>query len=149
MKDYIIPPRIKGPLEAHEILGDRLKRWALLDMSGTGTGKEVIACDIRNEGTAHRLAACWNACDGVSTEVLELNTQGGGVLNLERQRDAAKAQRDALLAALEEARAFIGEQQPRTEKVGDRVHLREDLSRVMRVMGQMDAAIAAAKAGTV
>lgn len=123
-----------------------------------------------NKASAARFAACLNVCDGISTEVLELNATAGGVATLERQRDAARQerdtweqrackeatrvveleqQRDALLAALEEARAFIGEQQPRTEKVGNRVHLREDLSRVMRVMGQMDAAIESAKAGTV
>lgn len=92
-----------------------------------------------NEANASRIVACVNACEGVSTEVLEYNSQHGGVLRLERQRDQ-------LLAALEEARAFIGEQPVRTQNVGNTVYLREDQGKVMRVMSTIDAAIAAAKA---
>lgn len=92
-----------------------------------------------NKASASRVVACLNACEGVSTEVLEYNSQHGGVLRLERQRDQ-------LLAALEEARAFIGEQPVRTETVGNTVYLSEDQGKVMRVMSTIDAAIAAAKA---
>lgn len=48
-----------------------------------------------------RLAACWNVCDGISTEVLELNATAGGIATLERQRDEAAAISLELLAALE------------------------------------------------
>lgn len=36
---------------------DRLKRWMVLDMSSPGTGKELVADNIRNEQKARRLAA--------------------------------------------------------------------------------------------
>lgn len=46
------------------------------------------------DANADRLVACWNVCEGISTEVLELNATAGGVATLERQRDE-------LLAALQ------------------------------------------------
>jgi len=53
-------------------------------------------------------------------------------------------ERDAILEALEKARAFIGEQPVRTETVGKSVYLRELLAKVMRVMSTIDAALEAA-----
>lgn len=38
-----------------------------------------------------RIAACLKVCEGISTEVLELNATAGGVANLEHQRNAAIA----------------------------------------------------------
>lgn len=38
-----------------------------------------------------RIATCLKVCEGISTEVLELNATAGGVANLERQRNAAIA----------------------------------------------------------
>lgn len=38
---------------------DRLKRFDILDMASAGTGKEVIASNIRREEVAHNLAASW------------------------------------------------------------------------------------------
>lgn len=55
------------------------------------------------EDAARRLAACWNVCEGISTEVLELNATEGGVATLERQRDSARKERDQLMAAVEDA----------------------------------------------
>ena len=46
---------------------------------------------------ARRLVACWNACDGISTENLEDNQP---VKELAEKYNAAFAQRDELLAAL-------------------------------------------------
>lgn len=77
------------------------------------------------EDSARRLAACWNACEGVSTERLESDTaQGyepwGHVQHLQ-------AQRDELLAAFEEVL-----------RISDRKHDAWD---------RAHAAIAAAKGG--
>jgi hypothetical protein len=52
------------------------------DIADTETGQA-------SEANARRIAACWNACAGISTEVLELNATAGGVATLERQRNVA------------------------------------------------------------
>jgi hypothetical protein len=63
--------------------------------------------DIRNcpspEANARRLVACWNACEGISTDALE--TEGGAVMGWVRTASkliAATTQRDELLEALKE-----------------------------------------------
>lgn len=50
------------------------------------------------EDAAKRLAACWNDCEGVSTEDLQIITDGGENFSIVRDRFAN--QRDDLLAAL-------------------------------------------------
>lgn len=51
---------------------------------------------------ARRLVACWNACEGVSTEALErLGTLDRARVELDVIRSQAVAQRDELLAALQ------------------------------------------------
>lgn len=58
------------------------------------------------EADLSRLAACWNACKGVPTEVLEAQQSGGLPWNVADQIDKladlakAEAQRDELLEAL-------------------------------------------------
>ena len=58
------------------------------------------------QGDARRLVACWNACQGISTEDLELHYNAGGLdaaldeASL-RSQVAVTQQRDALLSALE------------------------------------------------
>jgi hypothetical protein len=52
---------------------------------------------------AERVAACWNVCDGISTEVLKLNATAGGVAHLERQRDELLAALTDLLTPSTEA----------------------------------------------
>jgi hypothetical protein len=44
-----------------------------------------------------RIAACLKACEGISTEVLELNAEAGGVATLERQRNEALAALNSLI----------------------------------------------------
>ncbi|WP_288077382.1 hypothetical protein [Pseudomonas sp.] len=44
-----------------------------------------------------RIAACLKACEGISTEVLELNATAGGVATLERQRNEALAALNTLI----------------------------------------------------
>lgn len=64
-----------------------------------------LAIMIENAGIARRLAACWNACDGISTDVLELNATAGGVATLERQRDAMRAALQAYASAFAQLQA--------------------------------------------
>jgi hypothetical protein len=57
---------------------------------------------------ARRLVACWNACDGLSTEALE--TEGSAVMGWTRTASKlirATTQRDELLADLRDAAATL------------------------------------------
>jgi hypothetical protein len=57
---------------------------------------------------ARRLAACWNACEGISTESLDrLGTIDRARVELDVIRSQAIAQRDELLEALQEAAVHI------------------------------------------
>lgn len=95
------------------------------------------------EDAAIRMAACWNACEGVPEGLLH----DGAYREMMVAQTALTAQRDELLAALELARTFIGEQTVRTEKVGNKVHLRDNLPKITNTLGAIDAAIAKAKGG--
>lgn len=55
--------------------------------------------DEPSEANARRLVACWNACEGISTEHLE----DDAVRKLMQDRDLLLAQRDELLAELKKA----------------------------------------------
>lgn len=76
----------------------------------TVNGVEYIRADqaqIPISGTRAALVACWNACDGMSTEsMVELSTIGGVTAlivygnELQRERNHAIAQRDELLKTL-------------------------------------------------
>uniref|UniRef100_A0AAU6W2Z0 Uncharacterized protein n=1 Tax=Pseudomonas phage Touem01 TaxID=3138548 RepID=A0AAU6W2Z0_9VIRU len=57
----------------------------------TATSASVVDADPAVEENARRFVACWNVCDGISTEVLELNATAGGIATLERQRDNYRA----------------------------------------------------------
>lgn len=60
----------------------------------------VCGCDD-DEANARRLVACWNACDGISTEALErLGTIDRARVELDVIRVQAITQRDELLEAL-------------------------------------------------
>jgi uncharacterized Zn finger protein len=70
-------------------------------------GLEQVCQDI-TEANARRLAACWNACEGLSTESLE--TESSAVMGWTRTASkliAATTQRDELLAALRATDEFI------------------------------------------
>lgn len=54
--------------------------------------------DTKAEENSRRLTACWNACEGISTENLEY---GLPVKELAQQYNEAIRQRDELLAALQ------------------------------------------------
>jgi hypothetical protein len=58
------------------------------------------------EANARRLVACWNACEGVPTEVLEAQQAGGLPWSVADQIEQ-RVQRDELLAALKQALPFM------------------------------------------
>ena len=60
-------------------------------------GLEQLCQDI-TEANARRIAACWNACEGLSIEALEDDAPR----KLREDRDLILAQRNELLAALKE-----------------------------------------------
>lgn len=64
-------------------------------------------CDEPSEEDARRLVACWNVCEGMSTESLEL--MPGQFFKPQYQRLLeVEAQRDELLQALRDANANAG-----------------------------------------
>lgn len=67
-------------------------RWlvALLHNGEAGLGQQ--------RENMRRLAACWNACEGMSTEDVEA-CPGGGLLHLAEFANGVVLQRDALLAS--------------------------------------------------
>lgn len=79
-------------------------------------------CQNITEDTAHRLAACWNACIGIETYALELMT---GDLSIHRQITSKRVakltpkaieyrrQRDALLNVLEHIEGVALADEPR------------------------------------
>ncbi|MGC4396031.1 hypothetical protein [Hydrogenophaga sp. T2] len=70
-------------------------------------GGNFIACgkdgSARAVADTRRLAACWNACDGISTEHLEQH----GLPNFAQTISDMRAQRDELLFALREAQRLL------------------------------------------
>lgn len=55
---------------------------------------------MHTEANARRLVACWNACEGIPTEVLEAQQAGGLPWHVADQIEQ-RIQRDELLAALQ------------------------------------------------
>lgn len=53
-----------------------------------------------NEANARRIAACWNACEGIPTEELEPSEYGQHIIDTGLEIGKLTAQRDALLEAL-------------------------------------------------
>lgn len=56
---------------------------------------------------ARRLAACWNACAGISTDELEEIARTGGMLGPREDVARIAKQRDDLLEALKDALGFL------------------------------------------
>lgn len=90
-----------------EALGWKLAAYGMVIRGDENTSEDQVGSALSSE-LAQRMVACWNVCEGISTEVLELNATAGGVATLESQRNEAAgialelvAQRDELLAALE------------------------------------------------
>ncbi|UXY13827.1 hypothetical protein N8I74_10885 [Chitiniphilus purpureus] len=111
-----------------------------IDIEGDGP---TIALNVGDQ-YACRIVACWNACEGISTEDLEryYNTGSGIDEAIEnaslRDQLAIQKQRDQLLAALEKAVAQLDNSNG--EIIGD-------YDGDAELISEMRAAIAAAKAG--
>lgn len=61
------------------------------------TGTVIINGKAVNAESLERIQACLAVCEGISTDVLELNATAGGVVTLERQRDALRAALEGLV----------------------------------------------------
>lgn len=85
------------PWVAFKVPSDRLSRWVVLEQNSAGTGKMVIAENIRTEANARRIVACVNACAGVPDGLLH----SGAYREMIQAQTELTIQRDELLAALE------------------------------------------------
>lgn len=75
--------------------GSEKKVVALSGLAGEANEQEAMS-------NSSRLAACWNACDGLHTESLECGKPlADQIVDALNQRDALLAQRKELLEALE------------------------------------------------
>ena len=93
---------------------DGMPESAIQTLDGSATVAVALEFGPNNPGmreaNARRLAACWNACEGVDTDLL--NAAGDGILKkslnktseLHAMVKALEAQRDELLAALKNLR---------------------------------------------
>lgn len=86
--------RENGEANSYALLDDQ-GRWF---MSLLLNGEQVTA---RQEANLRRLAACWNACDGIDTAELEHIASTGGMLGPREDVARIAAHRDELLAALQ------------------------------------------------
>ena len=106
-----------------------------------GTGERIGRCG--NHGpwmeNGRRLAACWNACEGIDTQYLE----SYGLPDFAQKISDLAAQKDQLLKAAQDALKFMGDEPLKTQPYGTGYRLVSDLSPAMRVMGRLEAAIAA------
>ena len=74
-------------------------RLSVLELERLGVALVFPQCpDTKAEENSRSLVACWNACEGISTERLEDNLL---VKELVQQNNEAIRQRDLLLAALD------------------------------------------------
>ena len=81
------------------------------NVTACGTGGNIVEMNEYAEGNARRLAACWNACEGIGTDTLEsalgVTMVKGGFVGLwmeycDKKTEAAdlRAERDELLTQL-------------------------------------------------
>ena len=92
-------------------LGELRQEGALLFFANRAGGFSVRDCPVP-QANARRLAATWNACQGISTESLEANgvTSFEAAVVMTRQQATLRAQRNELLAELGSIAAFaVGE----------------------------------------
>lgn len=98
------PGRLAVAVEIFD--NDGMPETALQALGGAATVAVALEFGPNNPGmreaNARRLAACWNACEGISTEALESdgNLGNGWKLATYEMRDAI-AQRDELLDLLQ------------------------------------------------
>lgn len=93
--------RLRAELDTYPVMicGES-ETWPLVDELGNEEGRAgvFVANTGDNKANARRLVACWNACEGISTETLEQakDWAEAGVATAEMLR----AQRDELIATL-------------------------------------------------
>ena len=97
MSEQHTPGRLKNV--KHSIYSDAGYSIALTLLTRSSLGEE------HDEANARRLVACWNACDGLSTEHIEaIGTRGdtlaGMLLAFRESESELMAQRNELLEAL-------------------------------------------------
>lgn len=135
-----------------------------------GSAEEANALTLQNVQNAKRIAACLNACEGLHTKVVQTIAAFGGmsqdtaVAAVMHERDAfarevdeanervaaVTDQRDQLLAALEKASEYIGNQKvPTCTHSNGMTHLLGtiNIKEYLRISETINAAIAAAKGG--
>lgn len=96
--------RANGEANSYSLIDQDANKWL---MAVLVNGEHTTA---RQAEILERMAACWNACEGVSTEALEKYHDNGGIADAtDEDKDAVldelQAQRDELLAALRELQA--------------------------------------------
>ena len=108
--------------------------------SDNAGGFDISACPYP-EVNARRLVACWNACEGLPTKVLEHASETGDSL---AGHIKLTAQRDELLAALEEVLAAerFSNRPPETVMQAE-----AKLDRIRKASARAEAAIAKVKGG--
>jgi hypothetical protein len=74
-----------------QLIGYSLGGYSELNYVTDEAFDRLVVGDPDPADDPRRIAACLKVCEGISTEVLELNATAGGVANLERQRNAAIA----------------------------------------------------------
>lgn len=103
--------------------------------------------DTEGKANARRIVACVNACRGLSTDELEKH---GLVSAVGTELIELKKQRDQLLAAIEKASEYIGNQEvPTSTHSNGMTHLLStiNIKEHLRISETINAAIAAAKGG--
>jgi hypothetical protein len=92
-----------GRLKVGQHLGSLSSFCIHMDVGDKGRGTEIVeaVCGLSTEqrlANARRLVACWNACEGISTENLEDNLP---VIELAHLYNDVIEQRDQLLKVLD------------------------------------------------
>lgn len=98
MSNPTLPQRIyfraNGDAGSYALMNSATSRWVISVLLngeiGTATQAELL----------ERMAACWNACDGVPTEELEQG-KAQGLIRTIYAKNAATQQRDTLLTAVQ------------------------------------------------
>lgn len=110
-----------------------------------GRSRKLVAQCHQGPEDARRLAACWNACEGLPTDLLENITMMGDTLHSRfRLREQTEreliAQRDALLAALQAFDAAMRECGGHPDCSTDRERLREAHEKAMAAIATAEKA---------
>jgi hypothetical protein len=84
----------------------KTSRGETLSLDGVSMPCGYVPSEHIGKKNARRLVACWNACDGISTEALEMAAALGGLRDVSPGA-AVFSQRDELLAALKDMLSWL------------------------------------------